>query len=112
MGRVKNEGIRPPNSSLSQSSMWKPSPYMRSHDSDFSPACPEFGALPLLARLDWTHAFSSSLMNEAGMTLVRAVGSNPGTSSNKNLPNVNISGVDGFNQWGSAGWVHENRSEE
>lgn len=60
------------------------------------------------AKVDWTHAFSSSLMNEVGMTLVRAVGSNPGTSDNKSLPNVNISGVNGFNQWGSAGWVHEN----
>jgi hypothetical protein len=60
------------------------------------------------AKVDWTHAFSSSLLNEAGMTLVRAVGSNPGTSGNKDLPNVNISGISGFNQWGSAGWVHEN----
>jgi hypothetical protein len=47
-------------------------------------------------------------MNEAGITLVRAAGMNPGTSNNKALPNVNISGVAGFNQWGSAGWVHEN----
>lgn len=62
----------------------------------------------LYAKVDWTHAFSASLMNEAGVTLVRAVGSNPGTSHNKALPNVNVSGVAGFNQWGSAGWVHEN----
>ncbi len=60
------------------------------------------------AKVDWTHAFSSSLINEAGITLVRAVGSNPGTSNNKSLPNVNMSGLNGFNQWGSAGWVHEN----
>jgi len=60
-------------------------------------------------KLDWTHTFSSTLLNEAGFTLVRAVGSNPGTSSNKDLPNVNIGGIsDGFSQWGSAGWVHEN----
>jgi hypothetical protein len=62
------------------------------------------------AKVDWTHAFSSNLLNEAGVTLVRAVGSNPGTSHNKNLPDVNVSGVAGFNQWGSAGWVHENFS--
>jgi hypothetical protein len=62
----------------------------------------------MYAKVDWTHTFSASLINEAGMTLVRAVGSNPGTSNNKNLPNVNISGVAGFNQWGAAGWVHEN----
>ena len=42
------------------------------------------------------------------MTLVRAVGSNPSALNHKELPNVNISGVSGFNQWGSAGWVHEN----
>lgn len=60
------------------------------------------------AKVDWTHTFSPNLINEAGMTLVRAVGSNPGTSHNKSLPNVNISGIAGYNQWGSAGWVHEN----
>jgi hypothetical protein len=60
------------------------------------------------AKVDWTHTFSSNLLNEAGVTLVRAVGSNPGTAKNKDLPDVNISGVAGYNQWGSAGWVHEN----
>jgi hypothetical protein len=62
----------------------------------------------MYAKVDWTHTFSPSLINEAGFTLVRATGNNPGTSHNKDLPNVNISGVAGFNQWGSAGWVHEN----
>ena len=60
------------------------------------------------AKVDWTHSFSSNMLNEAGVTLVRASGSNPGTAHNKSLPDVNISGVWGFNQWGSAGWVHEN----
>ncbi len=60
------------------------------------------------AKLDWTHTFSPRLLNEAGFTVVRAVGSNPGTSSHRDLPNVNISGVSGFSQWGPAGWVHEN----
>ena len=60
------------------------------------------------AKVDWTRAFSPKLINEAGMTLVRAVGSNPGTTDNKELPDVNVSGIWGFNQWGSAGWVHEN----
>lgn len=64
----------------------------------------------VFAKVDWTHSFSSTLLNEAGVTLVRAVGSNPGTTHNKELPNVNVSGVAGFNQWGSAGWVHENFS--
>jgi hypothetical protein len=61
------------------------------------------------AKLDWTRTFSPTLLNEAGFTLVRAVGSNPATTNNKDLPNVSINGVsDGFSQWGSAGWVHEN----
>lgn len=60
-------------------------------------------------KLDWTHTFSPTLLNDAGFTLVRAVGSNPGTTNNKDLPNAYIGGVsDGFSQWGSAGWVHEN----
>ncbi len=61
-------------------------------------------------KLDWTHTFSPTLLNEAGFTVVRAVGSNPGTSNNKDLPNVSINGggINGFSQWGSAGWVHEN----
>lgn len=62
----------------------------------------------MYAKVDWTHTFSTNMLNEAGVTLVRATGINPGTSHNKNLPDVNISGVAGFNQWGSAGWVHEN----
>jgi Carboxypeptidase regulatory-like domain/TonB dependent receptor len=60
------------------------------------------------AKLDWTHAFSTSILNDAGFTVVRAVGSNPGTAHNQDLPNVNITGADGFSQWGPAGWVHEN----
>ncbi len=62
----------------------------------------------MFAKVDWTHTFASNIVNQAGVTLVRAVGSNPGTSKNKDLPDVNISGVAGYNQWGSAGWVHEN----
>ena len=62
----------------------------------------------LFAKLDWTHTFSNNLLNDAGFTVVRAVGNNPGTAHNQDLPNVNISGVSGFSQWGPAGWVHEN----
>ena len=62
------------------------------------------------AKLDWTHLFTPSLLNEAGFTLARAVGSNPATNSNRDLPSVSITGIgDAFNnQWGPAGWVHEN----
>jgi hypothetical protein len=62
------------------------------------------------AKLDWTRVFSPTFLNEAGFTVARAVGSNPATASNRDLPSVGINGVsDGFNnQWGPAGWVHEN----
>jgi Carboxypeptidase regulatory-like domain/TonB dependent receptor len=62
------------------------------------------------AKLDWTHVFSPTLLNEAGFTVTRAVGSNPATASDRDLPSVSITGIsDGFNnQWGPAGWVHEN----
>jgi Carboxypeptidase regulatory-like domain len=62
----------------------------------------------LFAKLDWTHTFSPNLLNEAAFAVVRAVGSNPGTAHNQELPNVNISGASGFSQWGPNGWVHEN----
>lgn len=60
------------------------------------------------AKADWTHTFSPTLLNEAGFTLVRAIGSNPSAVHNQNLPNAYINGVSGFSQWGPAGWVHEN----
>jgi Carboxypeptidase regulatory-like domain len=62
------------------------------------------------AKLDWTHVFTPTLLNDAGFTVTRAVGSNPATASNRDLPSVGINGIsDGFNnQWGPAGWVHEN----
>ena len=64
----------------------------------------------LYGKLDWTHLFSSTLLNEASFTITRAVGSNPATTSNRDLPSVSITGIrDAFNnQWGPAGWVHEN----
>ncbi|HZC34645.1 MAG TPA: carboxypeptidase regulatory-like domain-containing protein, partial [Chthoniobacterales bacterium] len=64
----------------------------------------------LYAKLDWTRMISPTLLNEAGFTLTRAVGSNPATNGNRDLPSVSITGIgDAFNnQWGPAGWVHEN----
>jgi hypothetical protein len=62
------------------------------------------------AKIDWTRTLSPMLLNDAGFTVTRAVGSNPATASDRNLPSVGITGIsDGFNnQWGPAGWVHEN----
>jgi hypothetical protein len=67
---------------------------------------PNFG---VFAKADWTHSFSSSLLNDASMTLVRARGSQSAPPQGQNLPNVSIGGIsDGFSQWGNSGWVHEN----
>jgi len=60
------------------------------------------------AKVDWTHTFSPTLLNEAGFTVVRAIGSNPSAINNQELPNAYITGVSGYSQWGPAGWVHEN----
>jgi len=62
----------------------------------------------LFAKLDYTHTFSPTLLNEVGFTVVRATGSNPGTANNRQLPNVSVSGDSGYSQWGPNGWVHEN----
>jgi hypothetical protein len=67
---------------------------------------PNFGAF---AKVDWTHSFSTSLLNDASMTLVRARGSQSAPPQGQELPNVSIGGIsDGFSQWGDSGWVHEN----
>jgi Carboxypeptidase regulatory-like domain len=67
---------------------------------------PNYG---IYAKVDWTHSFTSSLLNDAGITLVRARGSQAAPKTGLELPNININGVgDGFQQWGNSGWVHEN----
>ena len=62
------------------------------------------------AKLDWTHAFSPRLLNDAGFTWVDADGFNPSAVHNQSLPNVSITGLSGYSQWGPAGWVHQNYS--
>jgi len=63
------------------------------------------------AKLDWTHAFSSTLLNDAGFTWIDADGFNPSAIHNQNLPNASFfTGQAGFSQWGPAGWVHQNYS--
>lgn len=62
----------------------------------------------IFGKADWTHTFSPTILNDVSFTGVRAAGSNPGTANYKQLPNVNITGVSGFSQWGAAGWVHDN----
>jgi hypothetical protein len=86
--------------------------YSSQHQLDARPfgqyQTPNFG---VFAKVDWTHSFSGSLLNEAGLTLVRAKGSQSAPAQGQELPNVNITGIsDGFSQWGNSGWVHENFS--
>jgi hypothetical protein len=66
---------------------------------------PNYG---FFAKVDWTHTFSPTLLNEAGFTIHRAIGSNPSAVNNQELPNAFITGAGYFSQWGPAGWVHEN----
>ena len=62
----------------------------------------------LYAKFDYLHVFSSSLVNEAGISLVR----NTGNQSDviPSLPNVYyIGGIDDdFSQWGPSSWVQNN----
>ncbi len=64
--------------------------------------------LGLYGKADWVHTFTPTLLNDASFTGSRASGSNPATAHNKELPNVGITGVWGFSQWGPAGWAHDN----
>jgi len=60
------------------------------------------------AKIDWTHTFAPNLLNEAGFTVHRAIGSNPSAVGHEELPNAYITGAGYYSQWGPAGWVHEN----
>ena len=62
----------------------------------------------IFAKINWIHSFTPSLLNEASMTYVRSAGDNPGVPGTDQLPNVGIGGITGYNQWGPAGWVHNN----
>ena len=42
------------------------------------------------AKLDWTHAFSPRLLNDAGFTWIDADGSNPSAINNQSLPNASF----------------------
>lgn len=64
----------------------------------------------IFAKLDWTHSFSPSLLNDAYTSYYRTAGSNPGTKNQQDLPNVNINGISGYNQWGAANWANNNYS--
>jgi len=64
----------------------------------------------VFARLSWTHTITSSLLNEAAISLVRAGGwynAAPGDAAN--LPNDSITGIStGFSQAGPYSYQHNN----
>jgi hypothetical protein len=49
--------------------------------------------------VDWTHTFSPRLLNEAGANIIRPYGQN-GASPAFQIPNVNVTGIQGFGNWG------------
>jgi hypothetical protein len=62
----------------------------------------------IFAKADWTHTFSPNFFNEASMGYYRTAGANPGTHNEDELPNVSISGINGYDQWGAAHWANDN----
>lgn len=49
--------------------------------------------------VDWTHTFSSRLLNEAGANIIRPYGQNGGTPAFQ-IPYINVTGLQGFSNWG------------
>ncbi len=49
--------------------------------------------------LNWTHTFSPTLLNEAGVSLIRPYGSDE-LASTMAIPYVNVVGLQGFSNWG------------
>ena len=94
--------------------------WFRTFSSQFSEAARPFNRYEVanygtFAKIDWTHSFTGSLLNDASMTMVRARGWQypPPEAGALELPNVNVGGIsEGMNQWGNSGWVHENFSGE
>ena len=64
---------------------------------------PNYG---MYGKVNWTHAFTPGLLNEASAALVRVDGMTPPTA-HKEFPNVGITGTQGFSQ-NDISWLHEN----
>ncbi len=60
----------------------------------------------MFGKVNWSHTFSPTLINEASMTLGRVDGATPPTTD-PSLPNINVTGLQGFSQ-SQIGWVHAN----
>jgi hypothetical protein len=53
----------------------------------------------LFVNVDWTHTFTPNLLNEAGANVIRPYGQN-GASPAFAVPNINVTGLQGFGNWG------------
>jgi hypothetical protein len=51
------------------------------------------------ASLDWTHTFSPTLVNEAGVNMIRPYGANMYGPENEAFPYINVVGLQGFGGW-------------
>lgn len=51
------------------------------------------------ANVDWTHTFSSHLLNEAGANIIRPYGDNAGVPALQ-IPYINVTNLSGFGNWG------------
>src|SRR5579875_116266 len=60
------------------------------------------------ATIDWMHDFSPTMLNDVAFTAYNADGSQTATVNELDLPNVSISAISGFQQWGPSGWVNDN----
>lgn len=49
--------------------------------------------------VDWTHTFSSHLLNEAGANIIRPYGQDGGAPAFQ-IPYINVTGLQGFSNWG------------
>jgi len=77
---------------------------MRTYDTSGSVnARPAFNAPStnhsVFVNVDWTHTFSPNLLNEAGANVIRPYGQN-GASPAFAVPNINVTGLQGFGNWG------------
>ncbi len=55
--------------------------------------------------VDWTHTFNSNLLNDAGASMVRSYGENGGVST-MSIPYINVTGMNGFSNWGPGNFTH------
>jgi len=56
--------------------------------------------------VDWTHTFSSKILNEAGVDVIRPYGENLANPQFA-VPNINVTGMQGFGNWGPGNFAQQ-----